>query len=439
MQLLQPIYLFLLSGLLLPLAIHLWNKKQGKLIEMGTLRFLKELPKEQINSIQLTQKRLLLLRCIILILPILFLAGLTFQSFEQKNYEAWVLLSPELADDKRITTQLANYNQDSFQIFLSDKLLTPFNLESENSFSQISQPDYAALLERINDYPNKPDSLVIFTTAKIQHFSQVPYSNIPVNWVLVPGDEKEIVAYSAALNLGNDSIKLLQSVSNSGYTTNSWQKKSVNGNSVGEWQINGDSLRLPSRYSLPLQKTDFSVVLLNEDTISQGVIIMKAALRTLNKYLGTHIKVKTLTYEDELPKDDDHYFLIDTNNKVEELENVKSCLVITGNSLMQKGFSVQEKGILPLIYLDTEAERQDAKLVTYLASLLFPIKKHLTSFDNRILADKQLKEFKKSRKSDTKQLVYREKQSNLASQFGYYLLGLCIILIGWERWLSLTK
>lgn len=408
---------------------------------MGSLRFFKELPKEQINSIQLTQKRLLLLRCLILILPILFLAGLVFQIPKQKKYEAWVLLSPELSNDNRITAQIANYNQDSFQIFLSDKLLISFDVGAKNDYSKIAQTDYAALLARINHLPNKPDSLVIYTSAKTLHFSKVPHTNIPANWVQIPVEEREITTYTAAWNAGNDSIKLLQTVSNSNYSVNNWYKESLTKNNITnqKWQKNGDSLMLPAGNSLPIQNTNLSVLLLAEDTTSKGVTIMKAAFRALNKYWNTRIEVKVSRFVNELPIDADYYFLIDMEHKVDMVFNGKTCLVKTGNLSIQKSFLMREKGVLPQIYLDTEAERQDAKLVSHLANLLFPIHKYLADFDHRILDEKQLKKFSKPKNSDTMQPVNWKKQSDLVSNLGYYLLGICTFLIAWERWLSSTK
>ena len=69
-----PSYLFALSSLLLPLAIHLLNRGAGKRIKVGSLDFLEVSQSQRFKSIKLNQIPLLLVRSAILLLLSLFLA-----------------------------------------------------------------------------------------------------------------------------------------------------------------------------------------------------------------------------------------------------------------------------------------------------------------------------------------------------------------------------
>ena len=66
MVFLNPLFLWTLLGLSIPVAIHFWSKKKVKTIKIGSTRLLKELNPKQTRSISLHQWFLLLLRMLIL-------------------------------------------------------------------------------------------------------------------------------------------------------------------------------------------------------------------------------------------------------------------------------------------------------------------------------------------------------------------------------------
>lgn len=66
LQLLQPIWLSALTALAIPVVIHLWNKTPGKILRIGSTALLQELPSRRKKSLLLSEKLLLLLRCLLL-------------------------------------------------------------------------------------------------------------------------------------------------------------------------------------------------------------------------------------------------------------------------------------------------------------------------------------------------------------------------------------
>jgi hypothetical protein len=74
MSWLNPIALWGLSALAIPILIHLWSKNKTKEIAFGSIRFLRESSTLQSKKIQISEIPLLLLRLLILILLVLLLA-----------------------------------------------------------------------------------------------------------------------------------------------------------------------------------------------------------------------------------------------------------------------------------------------------------------------------------------------------------------------------
>ncbi len=113
MFLLQPFWLFSLLGLAVPVAIHLWNRKRGRRIRVGSIALLRETQSRRMSSLRLTEAGLLLLRCLVLALLGLGLAGPRWQALENDPQRPLVLVSPALREPLRDTTGLVRRTLDS--------------------------------------------------------------------------------------------------------------------------------------------------------------------------------------------------------------------------------------------------------------------------------------------------------------------------------------
>ena len=97
MELINPIWLWGLSGLLIPIGIHLLSRREGKIIKIGSIRHLEETNSKQFKSIRLNELALLLLRCLIITILVLFLSGFHFQALEKSG--KWLLVESGLERD----------------------------------------------------------------------------------------------------------------------------------------------------------------------------------------------------------------------------------------------------------------------------------------------------------------------------------------------------
>lgn len=71
----HPSYLWALTGLAIPLAIHLLSRKEGKIIRVGSIRHVEESNTSQFKSIRLNEIFLLLLRILMVTILVFFISG----------------------------------------------------------------------------------------------------------------------------------------------------------------------------------------------------------------------------------------------------------------------------------------------------------------------------------------------------------------------------
>ncbi|NND11568.1 MAG: hypothetical protein HKN96_10170, partial [Flavobacteriaceae bacterium] len=100
MTFLYPSYLWALLGLIVPLAIHLWSKKEGKTIKIGSIKLLSEADSKQSRSIKLNEYWLLLLRMLSVALLVFILAEPGFIKKTPTNPLTYIV-EPALLEDRK--------------------------------------------------------------------------------------------------------------------------------------------------------------------------------------------------------------------------------------------------------------------------------------------------------------------------------------------------
>lgn len=90
------------AGLLIPLAIHLWNKRPPRLLATGSIRWFRGSTSQSARSLQLKELPLLLLRCLMLFVFCLLMAGVYWQGApaEKENKRGLYLVEAGLVAGK---------------------------------------------------------------------------------------------------------------------------------------------------------------------------------------------------------------------------------------------------------------------------------------------------------------------------------------------------
>ncbi|WP_424989088.1 BatA domain-containing protein [Flagellimonas sp.] len=281
----NPTYLWALLGLLVPLAIHLWSKKEAKTIKIGSVQLLDESNSRQSSSIQLNEWLLLLLRMLILALIVLLMAGPQWRT-KGNQQQVTYLVEPSLANEPTLTTILDSLQEDaSVRLFTNG--FPEWDLDADYRAKQ-GIPNYWQLVQRLDSL--RSDSLVVFTKALVKGIkSKRPNTQKKIQWVITEGEE---ILDRPLIALKNTEAVQLVTVSSNSMGTRINKEVIKDG-----YQLTraGDSLQLGEGATtiVPLQKMDTLLINLQVDEgFEREEKYLEASFRALSAYLGQPIKVK---------------------------------------------------------------------------------------------------------------------------------------------------
>ncbi|TRZ43171.1 BatA domain-containing protein [Robertkochia solimangrovi] len=174
----DPTYLWALSGLLLPLAIHLLSKKEGKVVRVGSIQLLKTSNPRQSKHIRINEILLLILRMSIITIAVMIMAGISIPASAKKNKIIY-LIEPELYN-----SNLFSYDtlpQDAVRI-LYPGLPDPETFQ--NTADEQRSPDYWSLAKEAQSLP--ADSLIAYISGKVNSIQgKRPTFSKPVHWIKI--------------------------------------------------------------------------------------------------------------------------------------------------------------------------------------------------------------------------------------------------------------
>ncbi|MBO6531883.1 MAG: BatA domain-containing protein [Muricauda sp.] len=281
----NPTYLWALLGLLVPLAIHLWSKKEAKTVKIGSVQLLDESNSRQSSSIQLNEWLLLLLRMLILALIVLLMAGPQWRT-KGNQQQVTYLVEPSLANEPTLTPILDSLQEDaSVRLFTSG--FPEWDLDTDYQAEQ-ETPNYWQLAQRLDSLQS--DSMVIFTKALVKGIkSKRPNTQKKIHWVVTEGEE---ILDRPLIALKNTEAVQLVTVSSNSMRTRINKELIKDG-----YQLTraGDSLQLGEGATtiIPLQKMDTLLINLQVDEgFEREEKYLEASFRALSAYLGQPIKVK---------------------------------------------------------------------------------------------------------------------------------------------------
>src|SRR5919107_1833405 len=114
MQFLNPIWLWGLTGLLIPIGIHLLSRKEGRTIKIGSVRHLEDNTTRQFKSIRLNEYLLLALRCLLITLLVFLLSDFIFNGIDENK--KWLLIEKGLECDDKLAVLIDTLQKRGFEI-----------------------------------------------------------------------------------------------------------------------------------------------------------------------------------------------------------------------------------------------------------------------------------------------------------------------------------
>ncbi len=197
MQLLNPIWLWGLAGLFIPIGIHLLSRKEGKVIKFGSLRHLEESHTKQSINIRLNEVALLILRCLLVSIIVFLLSGLSIDAFQSQKGQ-WLVIEEGLETDNSIKSLIDSLEQNGFEAKIMKKGFPDVSVKQGEPF--------ASYWEMVNMLPVESLNKVIVVSYNLA--SKFRGKRIPlpenVTWISKEPEPKEFAL--SRIKFSNDSV-----------------------------------------------------------------------------------------------------------------------------------------------------------------------------------------------------------------------------------------
>ncbi|WP_339793417.1 BatA domain-containing protein [uncultured Imperialibacter sp.] len=189
MQLANPMWLWGLLGLAVPLAIHLLSRKEGKVIKVGSLRHLSDSTTRQFKSVKLNELLLLALRSLLLLTVVALLAGLLLQS--SASLPKWVVVDRGAEQHNEISRIIDSLTSNDYELrYLEEGFPLPKDtMPEDRSLNQWF------LTEQLGEA--KISEAVVFTRAYMSGFrGKRPPKPEHIAWFNMPVEPAKLPAIS---------------------------------------------------------------------------------------------------------------------------------------------------------------------------------------------------------------------------------------------------
>ena len=195
MQFLNPIWLWSALGIVIPIAIHLWNQQPGKILEVGSIQFMDPSASKQSSRLQFTEIWLLLLRCFIILLVALFLSKPIWDSTTQNGTKGWILLPRASAQTAYQThqSQIDSLLKMGMELHALENgfplmdLPTTASLAVNDSSQNETNANYWRLAIQLEQQAPANHQLYVFTPALLRYYQgNKPKLNRKINWYTYP-------------------------------------------------------------------------------------------------------------------------------------------------------------------------------------------------------------------------------------------------------------
>jgi len=248
----NPVFLWSLLGLAVPVAIHFLSRKEGKIIKLGSLRHVQETSTQQFRGIRLNEILLLMLRCACVIIFSFLLSGFYLPGRKGK----WVLAERGTENIKSVQAALDSLEAQGYEFR---------NLTNNFPSSQVSDSpkvNYWSLIKKLEE--QNLEDVIIFSFGKMKDFMGMQHA-IPAHIQIIPVEPGERNFLVEAVQEG-DSTNLRTGVSNSRITT--FQSRKV--------RIAPDSIEVK-------QARQVKITLVHDRAHLHEKQILLAAVRALDK------------------------------------------------------------------------------------------------------------------------------------------------------------
>ncbi len=316
---LLPVFFIALSGLLIPLIIHLWNRKKGKEIAIGSIELLREAAESKVSNITFTEFWLFLLRAAIVVLFSLLLTKPLWKDHVSATpSQTWALIDPRIQDTSFIQTLTSNLSQQDIPTKTLSTGFPDYNSQHIHSHPISAILNTWSLLHELSLLAQAPDSLHIYSYAFVNDLKgKRPDTPFEIDWVHVPLRAQHIEVVEAVA--ANEQLHILVHQTEEPY--NKWSRINISSN-TDSLTLTVDTLNEIALRYLPEQNmlineynvTDITMVyppdtvsfkIYFEESFKEEITYFEAAISAINTYVPHHIALSIQESVDSVIEDAD--------------------------------------------------------------------------------------------------------------------------------------
>ncbi|TDH27438.1 hypothetical protein EXU57_07590 [Segetibacter sp. 3557_3] len=318
MYFLQSIWLLAIAGIIVPIVIHLWNVRSGKVLKVGSIALLSERSRAHATSFKLSDLLLLILRCLILIALALLLAKPYYlQQTRQTAEKGWLLI--ERQHIGRAYTIYGSTIDSLINAGFTFRYFEPGFQKAD--WEQVKQAvndtglrsilNYWGLVKSLDQLAPERLPIYLFTTNRLQHFSGArPVVAMNLNWRVYSTLDTIQTSIVDAFRTAANRLKVIQETSSSkaisylAVDTASYVKAIHQGNEGQPYLITqtGDSI--------PVATSKLKVVIYSGKQVNDGRYV-NAALRAIQDFTERPISIAFTTQKNGVPAGDWLFWLSD--------------------------------------------------------------------------------------------------------------------------------
>ncbi|MDN5202324.1 BatA domain-containing protein [Fulvivirgaceae bacterium BMA10] len=205
-QLINPIYLFGLLALAVPVAIHLWNRKEGNVIKIASVELLEERETPRSSNVKLNQILLFVLRLLILIFLTLIIVEIRFgKTIKAMEENTLVLVEPDLLSHEKVLQVLDSLNNSGMEVRLITNDLSLW--DPEMPIPKIdNQQNHWSILKEANLQADQRDRIIMITSSELSNFDgRRPEIATEIVWMDYHNNHTTVSPIEAHI-VGSDSI-----------------------------------------------------------------------------------------------------------------------------------------------------------------------------------------------------------------------------------------
>lgn len=279
MSFINPSYLWALLGLLIPIAIHLWSKKEGKTIKIGSIKLLSEADSRQSSSIKLNEIVLLIIRLLIISLLVFIMAEPQIK-LKTLNSPITYIIEPSLIEDASITDLIDSLQSEAPILFLKKGFP-----EISTDINDTGVPNYWQLAKAMASLPT--DSIIVISNGFSTGLKgKRPQVNKNIEWLILDIGAPVDNVFEAVNQGNNVQIRTLKS--NSEHVTFKKENLSLQSPKL-QFNQARDSLKIAEKDNQDWQiiqgQAPIEILLFYEDKFNKEAIYIEAAFNAISKHI----------------------------------------------------------------------------------------------------------------------------------------------------------